>query len=169
MLTTMAVTPGMRNLKGVVKERDEVLKSFSGCTTIELQEPHPKQVLECLKGCSIAHFACHGHADAFDPSNSGLVFKKQCEESEPPEAELMTVRDISLSNLDQAQIAYLSACSTAENGVTRLENESIHVVSAFNVAGFRHVIGCLWPSLDSICVTVAHEFYASLFRHRDLQ
>ena len=57
----------------------------------------------------------------------------------------MTVRDISQATLEHAQIAYLSACSTVENKVAQLANEVIHVGSGFQVAGFRHVIGCLWP------------------------
>jgi CHAT domain-containing protein len=38
------------------------------------------------------------------------------------------------------------------------------VVSGFQVAGFRHVVGCLWPSSDSVCVEVAHSFYSELGR-----
>jgi hypothetical protein len=37
------------------------------------------------------------------------------------------------------------------------------VVSGFQVAGFGHVIGCLWPSVDRVCVEVARGFYSSLF------
>ncbi len=38
-------------------------------------------------------------------------------------------------------------------------------MSGFQVAGFPHVIGCLWPSVDSVCVEVASRFY-SLLLHR---
>jgi CHAT domain-containing protein len=41
-------------------------------------------------------------------------------------------------------------------------------VSGFQVAGFRHVIGCLWPSFDGIGVEVAKRFYSDLFHHEDM-
>ncbi|KAH7114141.1 hypothetical protein B0J13DRAFT_460385, partial [Dactylonectria estremocensis] len=63
-----------------------------------------------------------------------------------------------------AQIAYLSACSTAENKAARLSDEVIHVVSGFQVAGFPHVVACLWPTGDSECVGVAKRFYFLVFQ-----
>lgn len=38
-------------------------------------------------------------------------------------------------------LGYLSACSTGANKVDRLADEGIHFVSAFQLAGFRHIIG----------------------------
>ena len=113
-------------------------------------------------GAALHTFACHGYTDHADPSNSGLVFQRY-EDCEQPEQDIMTVRDISEANLEHARIAYLSACSTAENRVAQLADEVIHVVSGFQVAGFGHVIGCLWPSVDRVCVEVARGFYSSLF------
>lgn len=59
---------------------------------------------------------------------------------------------------------HLSACSTAENKAARLSDEVIHVVSGFQVAGFPHVIGCLWPAGDSECVEVSKRFYSSVLQ-----
>jgi CHAT domain-containing protein len=44
----------------------------------------------------------------------------------------------------------------------KLADEVLHVVSGFQVAGFRHVVGCLWPSDDKVCVEVAKSFYSEL-------
>ena len=44
-----------------------------------------------------------------------------------------------------------------------LEDEVIHIVSGFQVAGFSHVVGSLWPAGDSECVQVASQFYSSIF------
>ena len=71
------------------------------------------------------------------------------------------MHDLSEINLQHARLAYLSACSTAENKATHLANEAIHVVSGFQVVGFPHVIGCLWPLVDRVCVDVTHGFYTS--------
>ncbi|KAK3934876.1 CHAT domain-containing protein [Diplogelasinospora grovesii] len=74
----------------------------------------------------------------------------------------LTVRRVSELSLAGARLAYLSACSTVENKAARLADEVIHVVSGFQVAGFPHVVGCLWPSIDRVCVEVARRFYSSL-------
>ena len=71
--------------------------------------------------------------------------------------------DVSKKNtLGQAWIAYLSACSTAGVEAKRLADECLHIASAFQVAGFAHVIGSLWPADDDICVRLAESFYGSL-------
>ncbi|KAH6883965.1 hypothetical protein B0T10DRAFT_363261, partial [Thelonectria olida] len=49
-------------------------------------------------------------------------------------------------------------------GAARLSDEVMHIVSGFQIAGFPHVIGCLWPSIDRVCVEVAGRFYRSLLR-----
>jgi CHAT domain-containing protein len=79
-----------------------------------------------------------------------------------PIQDRLTVRQISEMYLPHAHLAYLSACSTAENSATRLLDEVIHLVSGFQVAGFGHVIGSMWPSADGVCAEVARDFYMKL-------
>jgi CHAT domain-containing protein len=55
-----------------------------------------------------------------------------------------------------------SACRTAFTGATDLIDESIHLASAFQVAGFRHVVGTLWEVDDAIAARVAATFYSAL-------
>ena len=126
-----------------------------------LDLPSVGQVINKLQDCLIAHFACHGYTNHIDPSNSGSILQKQGEGQEM-EQDRLTVHRISELSLPHAYIAYLSACSTAENASTTLSDEVIHVVSGFQVAGFPHVVGCLWPSVDRICVDVASKFYQAL-------
>ncbi|KAK4246224.1 CHAT domain-containing protein [Corynascus novoguineensis] len=83
-------------------------------------------------------------------------------EGQEAEQDRLTVHRISELSLPHAYIAYLSACSTAENNSTKLSDEVIHVVSGFQVAGFPHAVGCLWPSFDRVCADVASKFYQSL-------
>lgn len=80
-----------------------------------------------------------------------------------PVQDRLTVGRISEISLQDARLAYLSACLTTQNKVEELSDEVIHVVSGFQVAGFPHVVGCLWPSNDRICVEVARTFYSTLF------
>jgi CHAT domain-containing protein len=164
LIATMATTPGLGDLPGVDKERDKVLRVTDGCLPTEpLEMPNVDKVVESLQRCSIAHFACHGATDHSDPFQSGLLLQKT-KGSEPAAVEKLTVKKISELNLVHARLAYLSACSTAANRAILLTDEVIHVVSGFQVAGFPHVVGCLWPSVDRVCTEVAEKFYSSLFR-----
>jgi CHAT domain-containing protein len=43
-----------------------------------------------------------------------------------------------------------------------LADESIHLASSFQLAGFRHVIGTLWGADDNAAVEVAKKFYKDL-------
>ena len=169
LITTMTTTPRLTNLPGVIEEKNGVIQATNKFLPIEkLDQPNVSQVIESLKRCTIAHFACHGYTDHADPSSSGLVFQLSLG-SESPRQDVLTVQKISEIKSNHAQIAYLSACSTAENKAAEMADEVIHVVSSFQVVGFAHVIGCLWPSLDSVCVEVARDFYSSLFRQGGAQ
>ncbi|MET7795008.1 CHAT domain-containing protein [Micrococcus luteus] len=46
--------------------------------------------------------------------------------------------------------------------MAELIDESINLTSAFQLAGFPHVIGTLWEIGDDIAVTVAKIFYSHL-------
>lgn len=74
----------------------------------------------------------------------------------------LTVETISETNLTTTKLAYLSICSTAENKAWEFSDEVLHVVSGFLVAAFPHVVSCLWPANDRICVKIAKDFYPSL-------
>lgn len=64
-----------------------------------------------------------------------------------------------------AQLAYLSACSTAENLAEELVDEVIHTASSFQLLGFPHVIGTLWEAGNSGAIKIAEEFYGSLIEN----
>lgn len=98
-----------------------------------------------------------------DSSDSCLILQKQSSTMTFLKDEL-TVGEVLRMHLPYAQLAYLSACSTAENSIVELVDEVIHMVNGFQVAGFAHVVGSMWPSVDSGCVIVAKTFYESLCR-----
>ncbi|WP_373291694.1 CHAT domain-containing protein [Nocardia rhizosphaerihabitans] len=56
----------------------------------------------------------------------------------------LTLPEISWLQLTHAELAYLSACSTAHRGVQHVD-EALRPASAFQLAGFRHVIASLQP------------------------
>ena len=101
-----------------------------------------------------AHFACHGDSILADPSASQLLLQDHL--SRP-----LTVLDVIGLRLDNAQFAYLSACSTARSGA-QLPDEAIHLAAAFHLAGYRHVIATLWPTGDRAALAVATGTYPAL-------
>jgi tetratricopeptide (TPR) repeat protein len=173
LITLMPTTPKggndrerFRPLKGVPREEENILQIVSSyVSTIVSTTPDATSVLSQLENCRMAHFACHGMSNPTDPSSSGLVLQR-CALDGTPEQDHLSVSRISHLRLKHVQIAYLSACSTAENKAVRLRDEVIHIVSGFQVAGFPHVVGSLWPAGDEECVQVASGFYSSLFENK---
>ncbi|KAF1938274.1 hypothetical protein EJ02DRAFT_324871, partial [Clathrospora elynae] len=115
-------------------------------------------VIQSLQNCNIAHFACHGISNVVTPSHSGLHLGTATKPS------LLSVEELCDLSLHNAQLAYLSACSTAQNGDHGLINEILHVASSFQLAGFPQVIGNLWEVRDSVAKDMATDFYIRLQR-----
>ncbi|BCJ76197.1 hypothetical protein CS0771_57410 [Catellatospora sp. IY07-71] len=110
-----------------------------------------RAVREKLLGASWAHFSCHGVADLDEPSNSHLALY---------DGEL-SVRMLGELDLRNAYLAYLSACTTAANP-RQLPDEPIHLASAFQLAGYTHVVATLWPVLDTLSLKFAERIYRAV-------
>lgn len=104
-------------------------------------------ILQGLPESGWVHLACHA-TTAFDPGDSHLAL------SDGP----LPVRELTSLEVTDGYLAYLSACSTAYGG-TRLPDESIHIASALQLAGFAHVIGTLWPISDAVAPQVSTHIY----------
>lgn len=123
-----------------------------------LDRPSAACVLAQLPAHDVIHFACHGDSDPNYPSRSSLLLQ-----GEDGELDRLTVQSIARMKMDHAQIAYLSACSTAKNASTELVNESIFIASGFQLAGFSHVLATQWEANDEACRQVSGDFYKLLF------
>ncbi|MFI8186201.1 CHAT domain-containing protein [Actinacidiphila glaucinigra] len=165
MPTTPGV-PGLGRLPYVAAETELLRRHLPGA--VLLREPDPTEpnvpatdlptkaaVLRHLPDCPIAHFACHGASHPADPSRSLLLLHDHA--SDP-----FTVAGLAPVRLDHAQLAYLSACRTAAVSNAELLEESIHLTSAFQLAGFPHVVGTLWEIRDQTAAAVADAFYTHL-------
>lgn len=158
LLVTMPTTPGLRALPDADHEAAEILSVVNDTVEAEwLEEPSVDDVLDRLQSCQAVHFACHGISNGDDPSSSHLVLVNDTK------ADTLTVQQISTRNRRAAQLAYLSACSTAHNDATKLADETIHLASAFQLAGFSHVLAAQWASESKVCRMVSTEFYGLLF------
>jgi CHAT domain-containing protein len=107
-------------------------------------------VLEQLVDCDMIHFAGHGISDHVNPFKSGLLL--QAGHGAVKKKDKLSVRQISDVHLKGARMAYLSACSTAENRAQTLLDEVIHLASGFQMAGFPHVVASMWSTEDDLCV-----------------
>ncbi|KPM45606.1 hypothetical protein AK830_g989 [Neonectria ditissima] len=159
LLVAMQNTPGSKSLPSAPSEVSivrELCKSMS-LEPIEPAARHTQNVLSELKDCRIFHFAGHGETDEVNPLKSHLRLKDW--ETRP-----LTVEDLLGINLrnNPPFLAYLSACGTSRIKDERLLDESLHLISACQLAGFRHVIGTLWEVDDMACVDVAEITYREL-------
>ncbi|MGQ4380273.1 CHAT domain-containing protein [Streptomyces sp. SAS_267] len=160
LIVAMPTTPGgPRPLGHVCDEADRLAARLPGSTVLVEPEPTRSNVLSLLATFPIAHFACHGVNDPGDPSQSRLLLHDH--EDAP-----LTVAALAPVRLRHARLAYLSACESALTTDTKLVDEAIHLASAFQLAGYRHVIGTLWAIDDSWAVRIADDFYAGLVTDR---
>lgn len=128
-----------------------------------LDQPSVDMALEHIKTHRIVHFACHGFSVPNCPSESYLAIADGSLAAEGAEkAEHLTVKAVSRVSTAQAQIVYLSSCLGAENSSEDLVDEVIHLASAFQLAGFSHVLGGMWTITNRVCVAFARAFYDSL-------
>lgn len=121
--------------------------------------PCRNDVLSALPDCGIFHFAGHADAKESDSMRSCLLLKDW--EKSP-----LTVESVFETTLSENVLflAYLSACGTGRNRSNEAMDESIQFTSAFQLAGFRHVIRTLWDVVDKLCVDMARSTYEYLQR-----
>jgi hypothetical protein len=150
LIVSVPSLPGAE-LPGAAIEAEAISSLIRGSR--QLADATRDAVLDALPDHRIAHFACHVRTDRSEPRRSCLVLM---DHGVVP----LTIADISALNI-RGDLAYLSACDTASTG-RRLADESLHLTSAFHLAGYRHVIGTLWPIDDAVAAEFAAEFYAIL-------
>ncbi|MFD8804141.1 CHAT domain-containing protein [Streptomyces sp. NPDC059597] len=146
--------PGTRPLGGVRREVRELRALFPVPGMLAGPRATRDNVLAVLPAHPYVHFACHGVSDPESPSRARLLVHDHQEQP-------LTVRHISRLELPGARLAVLSACDTAR-GSDLLADEAIHITSAFQIAGYPHAIGTLWPVHDAVAVRVTRDLYRGL-------
>ncbi|PMD63284.1 uncharacterized protein K444DRAFT_661309 [Hyaloscypha bicolor E] len=137
---------------------EEVATVKTICRSIPLDAVEPgrrrEDVTSYLRDCRVFHFAGHGYTDTEDPAKSH--FRLEDWKDNP-----LTVADLLEMNLREHSpfLAYLSACGTGQVKDERYIDESVHLINACQLAGFRHVIGTLWEVSDTICIDMARITY----------
>jgi hypothetical protein len=158
LLVAMEHTPGSSRLPFAAKEV-AMLHGLFKSELFNAIEPgrRKKDVVSHLPQCKIFHFAGHRYTNKSDLSKSHLCLEDW--ENDP-----LMVASLLEMNIQKYSpfLAYLSACGTGQIRDEKFFDESIHMISAFQLAGFRHVIGTLWEVNDEICVNMARIMYQGL-------
>ena len=158
LAVAMPETPEAADLAGALRERRQLVSRYPYTLTLTGPEATSSRVLAELPHHSVVHFACHAVNNPTDPSAGRLLVHDHLEHP-------LSVRDIARLNL-AADLAFLSACETARTG-PQFAAEAIHLTSAFQIAGYRHVIGTLWPVADDAAADIAVDVYDHLPQRSD--
>jgi tetratricopeptide (TPR) repeat protein len=149
-VVAMARTPGgYTNLQSAHREAAVAAAALPGAIVEADTNATRDRVLASLTRSTHAHFACHAIADPNDPAMGRLLFHDHP----------LTVVDVSGLHLD-AELAFLSACATTRAPL-QLADEALHITGAFQLAGFRHVIGTLWETDDTASLKITSAFYSA--------
>ncbi|WP_371681498.1 CHAT domain-containing protein [Streptomyces sp. NBC_01276] len=127
---------------------------FDGPQALRLSETEAvaDAVLAALPGRAVVHFACHGTSDASNPVTSALHLAG---------GDWLPFVSVARTDLGAARLAFLAACETALSG-DRFADEALNMASAFQLAGFPHVIGTLWKVYGDATDSVARTVYAEI-------
>ncbi|MFI6003315.1 CHAT domain-containing protein [Streptomyces sp. NPDC051366] len=161
LIVALPQTPGpLDDLPGVAAEARVIARMIPQHLLLDSgdpagERPEKDSVLRHLRRSTIAHFACHGGADAQDPVQSRLFLADH--ETEP-----LTVGSLLPLDLRDAQMAFLSACRTSFMANLSLLDESLHLAAAFQLVGYPYVVGTLWNVGDGAAACFAFWFYDAL-------
>ncbi|MFD5557301.1 CHAT domain-containing protein [Streptomyces sp. NPDC127068] len=154
LLVSVPEAEGLPPLPGARGETQRLAALLRDATVLDGEAATGAAVRAHLPDHPYAHFACHAVSDPQRPSHTRLALHGPARDSP-------TVRDLARWRLPHARLAYLSACDTLRTSPA-LADESVHIVSALQMAGFPHVVGSLWNVDDTIGARVAHAVYERL-------
>ncbi|MFB4298589.1 CHAT domain-containing protein [Actinomadura sp. NTSP31] len=151
LIVAMPKTPRMGDLPSATHEAESVGNLVPGSEIVSSDRATRNRVIDGLRHHSYAHFACHAEQDPLNPFASKLILVDGT-------LDLSALADMRLPN---SRLAYLSCCNTLVGGFL-LSDESVHLASAFQVAGYQHVVATLWPVMDAVAADVAELFYRAM-------
>ncbi|MFG2887373.1 CHAT domain-containing protein [Streptomyces sp. NPDC048297] len=147
----MPDTAGLEPLPQVDDELTALRDLFPAVTELRGTEATRQAVREALRGHPWTHLSCHGGQNLGRPSRGGIVLAEGT----------LTIADLHTDRFGQGEFAFLSACRTAMGGAT-VPDEVITMASALQYAGWRRVIGTLWPVGADTAARLCTRLYARL-------
>ncbi|KAF5627036.1 TPR Domain containing protein [Fusarium sp. NRRL 52700] len=135
------------------RELSDTVRQY--CKTKTVLGPTKSDTLGILESCSAVYFGCHGQSVSTQPCRSFLQLGTDDDSH-------LSIQEIQGSRLRKAQLAYLSACYTANVSARHLVDEIVHIAGAFSLLGFRQVVGTFWEAKNTAARVVAKRFYEEL-------
>lgn len=154
LVAAVPQAPGARPLPGAAEEAAVLARMLPGALRLTGEAATRDAVVAGLVDHTWLHFCGHGTAEPATPSGSRLLVHDHLDHP-------LTVAGISRLDLPGAELAYLSACTTARTGLG-VTDEALHLVGALRLAGFRHVVGTLWAIDDTVALRIAERVYEGL-------
>ncbi|MFE2523941.1 CHAT domain-containing protein [Streptomyces sp. NPDC059382] len=142
---------GAPELPGAEAEAALLRSRFPSALRLSGRKAGRVAVLEALERCSWVHFACHGSQDPDDPSAAGLVL----------DGEMISLADLSRARQAASHLAFLSACDTFRGGGL-VSDESLTLATGLRTAGWRDVVGALYPADDHVSARIVGAVYERL-------
>jgi CHAT domain-containing protein len=136
-----------RNLElipGVDKEIEYVAAAASLCNVKVLHQWVGSTILtdtaDIMQRANVVHLACHGVQDTSDATKSGFCLGDG----------RLTIAKLMELKLDDAFLAFLSACETAK-GDKEQPDQAMHLAAAMLFSGFKSVVATMWHVDDYCC------------------
>jgi CHAT domain-containing protein len=124
-------------IHGVVQESMEVaaIARSAGIDNLEqmIGSTSVSSTAHALEAVNIVHLACHGTQDNTDATQSGFCLGDG----------RLTIEKLMDIKLDNAFLAYLSACQTA-TGDKDQPDQVMHLAAAMLYSGFKSVVATMW-------------------------
>ncbi|MEX0171234.1 CHAT domain-containing tetratricopeptide repeat protein [Streptomyces sp. LMG1-1-1.1] len=154
LVVAVPEAPAARPLPGAAEEATAVAGMLTGARLIAGADATRDAVVTALGDHTWLHFCGHGAAEPATASGSRLLVHDHLDHP-------LTVAALARLDLPSAELAYLSACTTARSGFTAMD-EALHLAGGLHLAGFRHVLGSLWEIDDTVSLRIAARVYAGL-------
>jgi tetratricopeptide (TPR) repeat protein len=155
LVVSQSNTPNFSRLPGTVNEVANIRSHFleEQITHLADTQATVNAVLSAMDEhhSQFVHLACHGMQDLKEPMKSAFALY----DGGLHLAQLMS------RSVDNAELAFLSACQTATGDAT-LPEEAVHLAAGMVFAGFKAVIGTTWSIGDQDAPLVAGEVYRRL-------
>jgi len=149
-------TPGQAPLLAAEGEMSAIVQLIShhdpkAITVLKDNAATVEHTLQSIVKCNWVHLACHGIQDMTEPTSSAILLWDG----------RLTLAEIIKLSLQDAELAFLSACETA-TGDNKLSEEAIHLAAGMLLAGYKGVIATMWSIQDEDGPVVASKVYNHL-------
>jgi CHAT domain-containing protein len=151
LIVSLPATPGYPPLPGAAREAERVQARVPGALVLAGEDATVDGVSRALAEVGSVHLICHGEQDLSAPGAGCLRLY------DGP----LTVRALAGLRIPHGRLAVLNGCETVRGGV-ELSDEALTLAAAVQLAGFRAVIGTLWPVGDAVAVRFADLLYGGL-------